>query len=56
MNINEKICADVFGMTRTGIIKDIDGDYITVVWDWAPPNYDAYEGLYKTKELKDIIF
>ena len=55
ININEKICAEVFGMIRTGTVREIDGEYLTVVWDWTPPNYDAYEGFYKTEELKDII-
>ena len=54
-NINEKICAELFGMIRTGTVREIDGEYLTIQWDWAPPNYDAYEGIYKKGELKDII-
>jgi hypothetical protein len=61
ININEKISADVFGMTRTGTVTKIDVYNkigfvsITVEWDWAPPNYDAYRGIYRVEELKDII-
>lgn len=55
MNINDEITADVFGITRTGIVQQIDKEYITIEWDWAPPNYDAYEGIYKKEELKEVL-
>ena len=57
MQVNDVIRATVFGMKRVGTIVSVDGNSYTIAWDWCPPNYDSYTGVYSKEELEleDVV-
>ena len=55
MKENNVVRSEVFGLSRTGTIVSVDGDSYTITWDWCPPNYDSYTGVYNKEELEDVV-